>query len=127
MSLIDDVLDRLQGSKIFTAPDMMNGFFHVPIDEESRKFTAFVTHNGQFEFTHVPFGVSNSPPVFYRYVTATIRDLIQAQTIVVYMNNIIVPSKNEYEGLKALKRLWRRFNAERPGGSAVSFCRVHEG
>jgi len=32
---------------------MMNGFFHVPIDEKSRKFTAFVTHNGQYEFTHV--------------------------------------------------------------------------
>jgi len=46
MSLIDDVLDRLQGSKIFTTLDMMNGFFHVPIEEESRKFTAFVTHNG---------------------------------------------------------------------------------
>jgi len=34
MSLIDDVLDRLQGSKIFTTLDMINGFFHEPIDEE---------------------------------------------------------------------------------------------
>jgi len=33
-------------SLIDTTLDMMNGFFHVPIDEESRKFTAFVTHNG---------------------------------------------------------------------------------
>ncbi|XP_041674419.1 proton-associated sugar transporter A-like [Drosophila eugracilis] len=78
----NDVL-LLQGSKIFTTLDMMNGFFHVPIDEESRKFTAFVTHNGQYEFTHVPFGISNSPAVFCRNVTATLRDLIQAQTTVV--------------------------------------------
>jgi len=77
----------------------------VPIDEESRKFTAFVTHSGQYEFAHVPFGISNSPAVFCRYVKATLRDLIQAQTIVVYMDDLIVPSKNEYEGLKALEKV----------------------
>jgi len=57
MALIDDVLDRLQGSKVFTTLDLANEFFHVPIEVESRKFTSFVTHNGQYEFTHVPFGI----------------------------------------------------------------------
>jgi len=61
MALIDDVLDRLQGSKVFTTLDLANEFFHVPIEVESRKSTSFVTHNGQYEFTHVPFDISNSP------------------------------------------------------------------
>jgi len=94
MSLIGDVLDRLLGSKMFPTLDM-NGFFHLPNDEESRKLTAFVTHNGQYEFTHVPFGISNSPAVFCRYLTATLRDLIQTQTIVVYMDDRFVPSKEK--------------------------------
>jgi len=64
MALIDDVLDRLQGSKVLTTLDLANGFFHVPIEVESRKFTSFVTINGQYEFTHVPFGISNSPQYF---------------------------------------------------------------
>jgi len=46
---------------------------------------------------------NNSPAFFCRYVTVTLRDLIQAQTIFVYMDDIIVPSKNDYEGLKALE------------------------
>jgi len=53
----------------------------------------------EYEFTHVPFSISNSPAVFCRYVTATLRDFIQTQTIVVYR------SKNEYEGLKALEKV----------------------
>lgn len=50
MSLIDDVIDRLQRSKIFTTVGMMNGFLYVPIDKDSREFTECVTHNRQFEF-----------------------------------------------------------------------------
>jgi len=46
---------------------------------------------------------NHSPAFFCRYVTVTLRDLIQAQTIFVYMDDIIVPSKNDYEGLKALE------------------------
>jgi len=42
LPLIDDQLDRLQGAKIFTTLDLKNGFFHVKVDENSRKFTAFI-------------------------------------------------------------------------------------
>ncbi|GFW20796.1 putative blastopia polyprotein [Trichonephila clavipes] len=44
--LIDDILDCLQSAKIFTTLDLKNGFFHVTVNERSRKFTSFVTHNG---------------------------------------------------------------------------------
>ena len=68
MMVIDDVLQRLKGGKIFTTLDLRNGFFHVPVEESSKKYTSFVTHNGQFEFNYVPFGISNSPAVFTRFM-----------------------------------------------------------
>ncbi|XP_036339729.1 uncharacterized protein LOC118749046 [Rhagoletis pomonella] len=46
MPLIDDVLDKLQGAKVFTTLDLKNGFFHVPVALDSRKYTSFATHNG---------------------------------------------------------------------------------
>jgi len=36
---METVLDKLQGSKIFTTLDLTNGFFHVPIEPGSRKNT----------------------------------------------------------------------------------------
>lgn len=38
MHLIDHVVDKLQGSSVFTTLDLANGFFHVPIEENSQKY-----------------------------------------------------------------------------------------
>lgn len=59
LPLIEDLLDRLQNARVFGTIDHKNGFFHVPVAESSRKFTSFVTHNGQHQFRRVPFRLSN--------------------------------------------------------------------
>lgn len=64
LPLIEDQLDELQGAEIFSTLDLRNEFFHVTLEESSRKYTAFVTPDGQYEFLKVPFGLCNSPSVF---------------------------------------------------------------
>jgi len=59
----------MQSAKYFSVFDLKNGFFHVEIDEVIRKYTAFVTKEGLFEFNTAQFGYCNSPAVFVRYVT----------------------------------------------------------
>ncbi|XP_065356157.1 uncharacterized protein LOC135950549 [Calliphora vicina] len=100
MPLMDDVLDKLQGANFYTTLDLRNGFFHVPLEKSSRKYTAFLTHNGQYEFLFVPFGISNSPAVFTRFLSAVFKDLIRNGTAIVYMDDIIIPSKDMIEGLE---------------------------
>ena len=46
LHLTEDVLDQLGKTKVFTTLDLKNRFFHVKIEENSRKYTAFVIHNG---------------------------------------------------------------------------------
>ncbi|GFW91422.1 retrovirus-related Pol polyprotein from transposon 412 [Trichonephila clavipes] len=75
LPLIDDILDCLQNSKIFTTLDLKNGFFHVVVNERSRKFTSFVTHNVQYQFRRMPFGLSTCPSNFMRYINAIFRHL----------------------------------------------------
>ncbi|GFX80955.1 hypothetical protein TNCV_1909481 [Trichonephila clavipes] len=60
LPIIEEVLDKLRNGKIFTTLDLRNAFFHVDVDEASRKYTAFVTETGQYEFSKVPFGLSIS-------------------------------------------------------------------
>lgn len=43
LPLIEDVMDRLEGAEYFTTIDLKNGFFHVDVEEESVKYTAFIT------------------------------------------------------------------------------------
>ncbi|XP_036347914.1 uncharacterized protein LOC118757296, partial [Rhagoletis pomonella] len=103
MPLLDDVIERLQGAKLFTTLDLANGFFHVPVEAKSRKYTAFVTHNGQYEFRYVPFGISNSPAVFSKYIATVLRDMVEDGTVVAYMDDLIIPAKDVGEAIQKLE------------------------
>ena len=54
--LIADHLEKLQKVQYFLSIDLRNGFFHVPMEEHSRKYTAFIRLGEQFEFLKTPFG-----------------------------------------------------------------------
>ncbi|GFV86367.1 retrovirus-related Pol polyprotein from transposon 412 [Trichonephila clavipes] len=103
LPLIDDILDCLQNAKIFTTLDLKNGFFHVAVNERSRKFTSFVTHNGQYQFRRMPFGLSTCPSTFMRYINAIFRHLISKSIVLPYMDDIVIPATNESQALEYLK------------------------
>ncbi|GFT05327.1 retrovirus-related Pol polyprotein from transposon 297 [Trichonephila clavipes] len=103
LPLIDDILDCLQNAKIFTTLDLKNGFFHVAVNERSRKFTSFVTHNGQYQFRRMPFGLSTCPSTFMRYINAIFRHLISKSIVLPYMDDVVIIAANESQTLEYLK------------------------
>ncbi|GFX71198.1 hypothetical protein TNCV_3409681 [Trichonephila clavipes] len=103
LPIIEDVLDTLQEAKVYSTLDLRNGFFHVDVDEDCRKYTSFIVPDGQFEFNKVPFGLSTSPGVFQRYVSSIFRDLTRKGIVIGYLDDLVIPAKNEQEGLEKLK------------------------
>jgi len=76
-----------------------SGYFHVLVEVSSQKYTLFVTQEGEHYSLYVPFGISNSPAVFTRFIMAVLSELIKTGDAVVYMDDIIIPSK-DVEGLE---------------------------
>ncbi|GFV87803.1 retrovirus-related Pol polyprotein from transposon 297 [Trichonephila clavipes] len=103
LPIIEDVLDTLQEAKVYSTLDLRNGFFHVDVDEDCRKYTSFIVPDGQFEFNKVPFGLSTSPGVFQRYVSSIFRDLTRKGIVISYLDDLVIPAKNEQKGLEKLK------------------------
>ncbi|GFT25069.1 retrovirus-related Pol polyprotein from transposon 17.6 [Trichonephila clavipes] len=103
LPIIEDVLDTFQEVKVYSTLDLRNGFFHVDVDEDCRKYTFFIVPDGQFEFNKVPFGLSTSPGVFQRYVLSIFRDLTRKGIVISYLDDLVIPAKNEQEGLEKLK------------------------
>jgi hypothetical protein len=48
---IDDVLDSLGGKMWFTTLDLASGYFQIPMDEDSKEKTAFITYEGQYQYS----------------------------------------------------------------------------
>ncbi|GFU63799.1 retrovirus-related Pol polyprotein from transposon 17.6 [Trichonephila clavipes] len=105
LPIIEEVLDKLGNGKIFTTLDLKNAFFHVDVDEASRKYTAFVTETGQYEFLKVPFGLSISSNYFQRNINYVFRELLRDGTLIIYLDDIIIPATDEKEACKKLARV----------------------
>ncbi|GBM96973.1 Retrovirus-related Pol polyprotein from transposon 17.6, partial [Araneus ventricosus] len=106
LPLIEDVLDKLQDAKVYSTLDLKNGFFHVEVNEDCKHFTSFVVPDGQFEFNKVPFGISTSPSVFQIYVYSIFRELMRKGIVIIYMDDLIIPAKDEDEGIEKLKKVF---------------------
>lgn len=98
---IDDLLDQLSGQSLFTSLDLASGYHQIPIAEQSREKTAFVTPDGQFEYNRVPFGLANAPAVFQRVIHKVLNKA-KVGYVVIYMDDILIPSKSFEEGLQRL-------------------------
>ncbi|GFS66650.1 pro-Pol polyprotein [Trichonephila clavipes] len=81
-------------------------FFHVDVDEASRKYTAFVTETGLYEFLKVPFGwLSINSNYFQRYINYVLRELLRDGTLIIYVDDIIIPATDEKEANKKVARV----------------------
>ena len=61
---IQEIIDRLKGASHFTSIDLADGFHQVGVEEESKKYTAFITEDGLYEANTVPMGMATSPNHF---------------------------------------------------------------
>ena len=89
---IDDTLDTLAGSKIFSTLDLKSGYWQVDLDPKDKEKTAFTIGTGLWQFTVMPFGLCNAPATFERLMETVLAGL-SWKTCLVYLDDIIVVGK----------------------------------
>jgi hypothetical protein len=104
---IDVCLDSLSGAQYFSTFDLRSGYHQVPMREEDRDKTAYVTREGTFRFKKMPFGLCNAGATFQRLM-----DLVMAglnfEICLVYLDDIVLYSKDISEHLERLRVLLTR-------------------
>ena len=103
----DDILESLDGAVWFSTLDLASGYWQVPVASQDRDKTAFVTHKGQFNWTCMPFGLTNGPATFQRLMNLALKGLAWKDCLV-YLDDIIIWSKNFDEHLERLRAVFER-------------------
>ena len=86
----------MKNAKIFLKIDLRLGYHQVRIKDEDISKTAFRTRYGHYEFTVVPFGLSNAPVVFMCLMNGVFREYLD-KFVIVFLDDILVYSKSEEE------------------------------
>ena len=61
---MDDVIHKLKHAKYFAVFDTSKGFFHVPLDQESKLLTVMLTLFGIYIYNILAMGLSNATDLF---------------------------------------------------------------
>ena len=87
MPQIEELLDQIGNATFITTLDLAKGYWQVPMNPEDREKTAFVSPKGLYQFTVMPFGLSEAPATFQRMMDEVLRGTDSFTGV--YLDNII--------------------------------------
>nr|GEV26915.1 reverse transcriptase domain-containing protein [Tanacetum cinerariifolium] len=111
---IDNLFNQLQGSSVYSKIDLRSRYHQLCIKEEDIPITAFRTHYGHFEFQWMSFGLTNAPAVFMDLMNRVCK-LYLDKFVIVFIDDILVYSKDEEEHGRHLKIILELLKKERFG------------
>ena len=89
MHRVEDQLEAMSGSSVFTTLDLTKGYHQMRLTEESKEITAFSSPKGLFQWKVLPMGMKTSGAVFQRLMDQMLGDL-QPRCAVVYIDDITI-------------------------------------
>ena len=109
---LNEVFDTLADSKaqIFSLCDLRSGFHQIPLCPSTAEKASFITHQGVFTPTRLPFGLMNSPMCFQNLMSKCLKTL-NWKIALVYIDDILIFSQNFDQHLEHLGQVFQNLRA----------------
>ncbi|KAI2642379.1 Retrovirus-related Pol polyprotein from transposon opus [Labeo rohita] len=104
---MEDLFTELAGASHYSQIDLSSAYHQLPLHPDSRNLTAFITHEGLFRFTQVPFGLASAPLAFQKMMQTVLKELDGVKN---YLDDIIVYGNSQEAHDKHLQAVRQRLD-----------------
>ncbi len=101
---IEDALQRLEGSSLFSLMDLQSGYHQLALHKDDQKKSAFITADGLYQFKVLPFGLKGAPSRFQRTMDIVLAGL-RWTSCLVYIDDVVVWGRDCLEHLTRLDKV----------------------
>jgi len=108
MPRVDEFFDKVGKARIFSRLDLRKGYYQILMRKKDRPKTAFAFNGKLYHFKRMPFGACNAPQTFQRLMERVLGDL---PFVFIYLDDILIFSKDEKEHKAMLKQVLDRLRA----------------
>ena len=121
----EEIFSQLATDHYFTKIDLSKGYWQIPMEEKSKKYTAFITHNGLYQFEVMPFGLVNSAATFSRVMRIVLHGMVNVHN---YIDDILIHTSTWEEHIEKVKEVFKRLRranlTARPSKCCIGFGEV---
>ncbi|XP_071081291.1 uncharacterized protein [Haliotis cracherodii] len=103
ITLTESLFTRLSKCKFYSKIDISKAYWQIPMEEASKACTAFVTPDGLYQWTVMPFGVVNAPAVFTRLMRKVLRGIAHVDS---YIDDILEGTEEWSEHMNSLRAVF---------------------
>jgi len=107
LPLIDETMAQLQGAKFFTKLDIITAFNNLRMDEDSEELTTFKTRFGAYKYRVLPFGLTNGPASWQRFMNDTFFAYLD-DFCSIYLDDILIFSETYEEHVEHVNKILAR-------------------
>jgi hypothetical protein len=105
---IDKLVDNSSGYKLLSFMDAYSGYNQIPMAEEDKMKTTFMTESGNYYYNVMPFGLRNAGATYQQMMNRVYDKTLLGDILEVYMNDMIVKSQLEVDHAAHLRRVFEQ-------------------
>lgn len=109
---ISDLVHKMAKYKYFSKLDLKSAYYQVPLKEDEKLYTAFEADGQLYQYTRIPFGLTNAVAAFQRIINSIISDNKLDATFA-YIDDVIICGKDQEDhdrNLECFRRIASQYN-----------------